>query len=84
MNLFSNQLGFITPARIFVFIASAHPLSPYSFNCLMTLYQFYSLCLKITTTIESAMKMGTGRTTGDIFLSRCEVPEHAWCSLIVL
>jgi len=48
MNLFSNQLGFITPARIFVFIASVRPLSPYLFNFLMTLYQFYSVCLKIT------------------------------------
>jgi len=27
--------------------------------------------------IESATMMGTGRTTGGIFLSRSEVPEHA-------
>ena len=45
MNLCNNQLGFITPARMIVFIASVRPLSSYLFNCLMTLYQFYSVCL---------------------------------------
>ena len=48
MNLCNNQLGFITPARIFMFIASVRPLSPYLFNFLMTLYQFNIMCLKIT------------------------------------
>jgi len=27
--------------------------------------------------IESATMVSTGRTTGGVFLSRCELPEHA-------
>jgi hypothetical protein len=43
----------------------------------MTLYQFNSMCLKKPTIIEPAMKVGTDGTTGGIFLSQCEVPEHS-------